>query len=83
MNSAHAWQLGWTAPQLMRGTDLGPGQTVSVSIMAQAHGQYSGLKINVTDWAPTAPPLFLSYRLAEGPDIYLPIEYQNQVSVHT
>lgn len=81
-NMAHAWQLGWVAPQLLNGTTLAPGQTRNISTKALTRTSNSGLKIDIT-WVQGQASLFLGYRLAEGPDGGLDTAFAGKVGVHS
>lgn len=82
MNTPHAWQLGWLEPQLINDALLAPAQTRSVTLAAQGRTRLSGLRIEAT-WVQGQPPLFLGYRLAEGPDLTLANTFTNRISLYT
>jgi hypothetical protein len=63
LNTAHAWQLGWVAPQVLDGASLPPGGTVSATIAAQTRSPNSGLKIRLSSWA-AADNIYVGYRWA-------------------
>ena len=77
----HMWQLGWLDPQLIDGTSLLAGTTISLSVPAQTRSSASGVKINPT-WVSGASPIYLGYRLAEGMDASLSTTYSNKVNVY-
>lgn len=64
MNTAHAWQLGWLAPQLLDASQLAPAQTRSLVLKSQSRTKFSGLKVNVSSWANNSAPVFVGYRWA-------------------
>lgn len=62
-NTAHAWQLGWVAPQVLDSTSLPAGGTANATIAAQTRSPNSGLKIKLSSWA-AADNIYLGYRCA-------------------
>ena len=75
------WQMGWLNPQLIDGTSLLAGTTITLSVPAQTRSAASGVKINPT-WVTGAAPIYLGYRLAEFQDSGLSTTYANKVNVY-
>jgi hypothetical protein len=75
------WQMGWLDPQLIDGTSLLAGTSITLSVPAQTRSAASGVKINPT-WVSGAAPIYLGYRLAEGMDASLSATYAGKVNVY-
>ncbi|KAL4425743.1 hypothetical protein ABPG75_009759 [Micractinium tetrahymenae] len=82
-NTAHSWQLGWLAPQVLDSSSLGPGDTRSVTFAAQSRSKYSGMQIDATTWlGGQNTTLYVSLRLPESGDSALGLPYTGHVNVH-
>lgn len=83
LNAPHAWQVGWAQHVLVNGTNLAPGNTVSITIAAQGTANRTGVRIHPT-WT-SLDPLTLSFRIRNPStgDVSLPDEVNARVQIHT
>ena len=72
-NAPHAWQAGWLTAAQFDGANLHPGQTARLTLAPQSvYGNSANATARfVPTWAPSAAPLFVSYRTSAGVDAFL------------
>ncbi|KAL4439954.1 hypothetical protein ABPG75_002955 [Micractinium tetrahymenae] len=80
-NTPQAWQLGWLTVQQHDASSLAPGQTVQAWLASQAASPSSGLRIDVSGWAPGVDPLHVGYRTRAGGDAALGADLADRVHV--
>ncbi|KAL4439956.1 hypothetical protein ABPG75_002957 [Micractinium tetrahymenae] len=80
-NAPQMWQLGWLTVQQYDASSLAPGQTVQVTLPSQSTSN-SGLRIDVSGWAPGVDPIFVSYRTRAAGDLQLADDVAGRVLVH-
>ncbi|PRW60369.1 hypothetical protein C2E21_0705 [Chlorella sorokiniana] len=72
-NTPRAWHLGWTSLRQVSSVNLPAlNSALTLSMNSQSiTSSTTGIRVDVSGWAPTAPPVFVGFRTASGMDASL------------